>query len=520
MMKDFNIVFLGTRSLTIELVNDECFYTAEQYSVYLNGVLVSEKQNLNVFSIYDLLPDNEYTIEVKFKEQTIAIKTRTKKEYVTLNVRKFGAKGDGITDDTMFIQAAINACPINGRVYIPNGVYSVAPLFLKSNITIELSENAHLLGNTDRTKYPVLPGMTLLTDESDDYNLGTWEGNPLDCFASIITGIEVENVNIVGKGIIDGNAQNGDWWINPRDKRIAWRPRGVFLVRCKNITFQGVTVTNTPSWNLHPYFSDDIHFIDMKLISPKDSPNTDGCDPESCRNVDIIGVHFSVGDDCIAIKSGKIYMGRKYKRPSEGFNIRNCSMNFGHGAVVLGSEMAGGIKNINVTNCIFNETDRGLRIKTRRGRGKDAVIDGIVFENIRMNSVLTPLVINMFYFCDPDGKTEYVWSKEKLPVDDRTPYLGEFHFRNISCTNVNVAAGTFYGLPEQPIKKITLENIDFSYAKNPVSGVPAMMTGLDPMSNRGLIFYNVEDVEINNVHLDNNLDNEIECTNVNSINRI
>lgn len=520
MMKDFNIVFLGTRSLTIELVNDECFYTAEQYSVYLNGVLVSEKQNLNVFSIYDLLPDNEYTIEVKFKEQTIAIKTRTKKEYVTLNVRKFGAKGDGITDDTMFIQAAINACPINGRVYIPNGVYSVAPLFLKSNITIELSENAHLLGNTDRTKYPVLPGMTLLTDESDDYNLGTWEGNPLDCFASIITGIEVENVNVVGKGIIDGNAQNGDWWINPRDKRIAWRPRGVFLVRCKNITFQGVTVTNTPSWNLHPYFSDDIHFIDMKLISPKDSPNTDGCDPESCRNVDIIGVHFSVGDDCIAIKSGKIYMGRKYKRPSEGFNIRNCSMNFGHGAVVLGSEMAGGIKNINVTNCIFNETDRGLRIKTRRGRGKDAVIDGIVFENIRMNSVLTPLVINMFYFCDPDGKTEYVWSKEKLPVDDRTPYLGEFHFRNISCTNVNVAAGTFYGLPEQPIKKITLENIDFSYAKNPVSGVPAMMTGLDPMSNRGLIFYNVEDVEINNVHLDNNLDNEIECTNVNSINRI
>lgn len=95
----------------------------------------------------------------------------------------------------------------NGRVLIPSGTYSVLPLFLKSDITIELQEGAHLLGNTDRNKYPILPGMTLLTDESDDYNLGSWEGNPLDCFASIITGVEVSNVNIIGKGIIDGNAQ-------------------------------------------------------------------------------------------------------------------------------------------------------------------------------------------------------------------------------------------------------------------------------------------------------------------------
>lgn len=516
----YNLLFTGSRSVSIELVNNSCYYTEEQYDVYLNDNLIMEKQSLNVFSIYNLLPNTDYVISVKFKDSVITIPYKTKDELVTLNVLKFGAKGDGVTDDTTFIQAAINACPKNGRVYIPAGKYSVCPLFLKSNITIELAEGAHLIGSTDRTKYPVLPGMTLLTDESDDYNLGSWEGNPLDIFASIITGIEVENVNVIGKGIIDGNAQNGDWWINPRKKRIAWRPRGVYLVRCKNISFEGVTVTNTPSWNLHPYFSEDIHFIDMKLISPKDSPNTDGCDPESCKNVDIIGVHFSVGDDCIAIKSGKIYMGRKYKQPSENFNIRNCSMNFGHGAVVLGSEMAGGIKDIKVSNCIFNETDRGLRIKTRRGRGKDAVIDGITFQNIRMNNVLTPLVINMFYFCDPDGQTEYVWSKEKLPIDDRTPYLGEFYFKNISCTNVNAAAGAFYGLPEQPIKKITLENVDFKYAANPEASVPAMMTGLEPMANRGLIFYNVSEVDIKNVTLDNNLENEIELTNVEKINRV
>ena len=255
----------------------------------------------------------------------------------------------------------------------------------------------------------------------------------------------------------------------------------------------------------------------MKLLSPKDSPNTDGCDPESCNGVDIIGVYFSVGDDCIAIKSGKIYMGRKYKTPSENFNIRNCSMNYGHGAVVFGSEMSGGIKNINVTQCLFNQTDRGLRIKTRRGRGKDAIIDGITFENIKMNEVLTPLVINMYYFCDPDGHSEYVHTKEALPVDDRTPYLGKFVFKDIECTNVNIAAGTFYGLPEQPIKSITLENVSFHYQLNPEAGVPAMMDFVDPMKGQGLIFNFVDEVNISNVTFDGVHSEEIQEFKVNKL---
>jgi polygalacturonase len=176
--------------------------------------------------------------------------------------------------------------------------------------------------------------------------------------------------------------------------------------------------------------------------------------------------------------------------------------------------MSGGIKNINVTRCLFNQTDRGLRIKTRRGRGKDAVIDGILFENIKMTDVLTPLVVNMFYYCDPDGHTEYVYSKEKLPVDDRTPYLGSFTFKNIECQNVNVAAGTFYGLPEQPIKSIELENVSFGYAEDKVSGIPAMMEFLEPMSGRGLIFSNVETVSINNVNFSGLTNEQFECDNV------
>lgn len=514
---NFNVIFLSSRSLTIELDNKD-IYCTNNYSLFVNDVLYADGNN-NVISIYDLMPNTEYKLTLKNADEVIEKTIKTEYEYVSLNVKKFGAKGDGTTLDTAFIQGCIMACPDNGRVYFPKGEYYTGPLFLKSNITIELAEGAHLIGDIDRTHYPILPGVTFTSDESDEYNLGSWEGNPLDCFASIITGINVSNVKIIGKGIIDGNAQNSDWWVDVRTRRIAWRPRGLFLNHCENISLQGVTVTNTPSWNLHPYFSNNLKFIDLKLINPKNSPNTDGCDPESCNNVDIIGVYFSVGDDCIAIKSGKIYMGRKYKLPSSNFNIRNCSMNFGHGAIVLGSEMSGGIKNITVSQCLFNQTDRGLRIKTRRGRGKDAVIDGIVFENIKMTEVLTPLVVNMFYYCDPDGHTEYVYSKEKLPVDDRTPYLGKFTFKDIDCSDVNVAAGTFYGLPEQPIESIDIENVSFKYAENPVSGRPAMMDGLDPMSGKGLIFDYVNKVNIVNVTFEGLKEKEVETFDVGSISR-
>lgn len=514
---DFNIIYKTSRSATIELINND-IYNTEPYNIYLNNELYKEQVDTNVFSIYNLNPNSLYEIKVVKGISSVVKKLQTSYEYVTLNVKKFGAKGDGVSLDTQFIQACILACPENGRVYFPKGNYYTGPLFLKSNITIELDKDAQLIGDIDRNHYPILPGVTYTSDESDEYNLGSWEGNPLDCFASIITGVNVENVNIIGQGIVNGNADNADWWVDVRTKRIAWRPRGLFLNNCKNICVQGLTFTNTPSWNLHPYFSENLRFIDMKLINPKNSPNTDGCDPESCKNVDIIGVYFSVGDDCIAIKSGKIYMGRKHKKPSERFNIRNCSMNFGHGAIVLGSEMSGGIKDITVSQCLFNQTDRGLRIKTRRGRGKDAVIDGIVFENIKMTDVLTPLVVNMFYYCDPDGHTEYVYSKEKLPVDDRTPYLGKFVFKDIECTDVNVAAGTFYGLPEQPIESIDIRNVSFEYSKDPKAGIPAMMDGLDPMKGKGLIFNYVNKVNIRNVTFTGLKEKDIEVFEVGKLN--
>ena len=132
----------------------------------------------------------------------------------------------------------------------------------------------------------------------------------------------------------------------------------------------------------------------MKVINPKLSPNTDGMDPESVDGLEVVGMMFSLGDDCIAMKSGKYYMGHKHKVPSQNVEIRQCYMRYGHGSVTLGSEIAAGVKNLVCRDCIFEDTDRGLRVKTRRGRGEDCVLENILFENIKMKGVLTPFVVN------------------------------------------------------------------------------------------------------------------------------
>ena len=192
-------------------------------------------------------------------------------------------------------------------------------------------------------------------------------------------------------------------------------------------------------------------------------------------------------------------MGKTYKTPASNHTLRNNLFKNGHGAIVLGSEMSGGVKNLSVSQCVFSHTDRGLRIKTRRGRGKDGVIDGVVFENIKMDNVITPLVINMYYFCDPDGHTEYVWSRKSLPVDEGTPYLGKFVFKDIECVNCECMAGYFDGLVEQPIKEIVIENVSFSFKEDAKPFLPAMLENVSEYCKAGLYVDNVENLVLKNV---------------------
>lgn len=495
----FNKIFISTRSASFELDNNDIYYSKEKFDVYLDDKLVLKDIETNVFSLYNLKPNTKHKVRVK----NYTLEVKTKFESTEVNVINYGAKGDGITDDTYAIQAAISSAPDHATVVIPEGTYYISPVFLRSNITIEIQKGATLLGNIDRKNYPIIPSY-LYTSDGERLDIGSWEGVPQDIFATIVTGIFVENVNIIGEGVIDANAQNSDWWQHPIQKvGGAYRPRGVYLNRCKNIGLHGITSKNTPSWNIHPVYCENVDIIDLYLESDKDSPNTDGCNPESCDGVNIIGVNFSVGDDCIAIKSGKKHDDMNPPVICNNINIRNCHMAYGHGAVVLGSEISGGITNLTVNRCYFEHTDRGLRIKTRRGRGRESVIDNVVFDNIYMDHVLSPLTINMFYNCvDPDKHSEYVWSKEKLPIDERTPYLGNFTFKNIVADNVQVASAFFYGLPEEPIKSVTIENVTFNIKKEgALSGRPAMMEHLDPMTMQGIIAHNVDKLVIKNTKI-------------------
>ncbi|MDE6075616.1 MAG: glycoside hydrolase family 28 protein, partial [Clostridia bacterium] len=321
---------------------------------------------------------------------------------------------------------------------------------------------------------------------------------PYPCHQSFVSAYKKEKIRIVGEGAINGNADKSTWWATPKGRAVA-RPRLVTLNKCKNVVFHGVTCKNSAAWNLHPFFSEDLGFYDLRVQNPYTGPNTDGLDPESCNRVQIVGCIFSVGDDCVAIKAGKLYLGAKYKTPANNHVIRNDLFQNGHGAIVLGSEISGGVKNLTVCQCVFKHTDRGLRIKSRRGRGKDSVIDGVVFENIKMINVITPLVINMYYFCDPDGHTEYVWSREKHPVGADTPYMGKFVFKDIECTECECMCAYFDGLVEQPVKEVVLENVSFSFKEDAKPFKPAMLENVRDFCKEGLYIDNVEKVTLKNV---------------------
>lgn len=515
---ELKILNISKRRACFELDNDRAYYSPEEYKIYLNNVY-EKTININVFSLENLKPSSEYFVEIKnsLDENILKLNFFTESEYVRLNIKKFGAIGNGEKDDTLAIQTAIMACPPEGTVYMPSGVYKVTSIFLKDNISIELHKDAIIRANNKREEFSILPGFVETSDEKDEYYLGSWEGNPLDSYASIITGINVKNVKFVGQGLIDGNASEYDWWFNAKKRRGAWRPKTISLINCENIVFEGIRIVNSPCWTVHPIFSKDLKFLNMEIRNPDDSPNTDGIDPESCENVDIIGSKISVGDDCIAIKSGKIYLGKKLKKPTKNMNIRNCYMERGHGAVVVGSEIAGGVNNINIEKCVFYNTDKGLRIKTRRGRGKDSILSGIKCENIEMNQVKAPFVVNSFYFCDPDGKSTYVGTREALMVDERTPSIKDISFKDIVCDNAHISAGFICGLPEKKIQKLKIENVKITFAQDAIEDYPAMMLNCEKVKRQGFYMENIEQAEIINLSIENNQGEKIIPINIDKL---
>ncbi len=494
------LLFSGASSACFELENNLPYYAPGEFTVFLNDQ-EQYKTNTNVFSLFSLCPDTEYRLRVVLGEDSAELLFRTRTERCAVDVRAFGAVGDGEHDDTVAIQTAIGSLPDGGRLIFPAGCYLTRPLLLRSHVTLEFKEGATLLGWTKREDYPIIPGV-VTAESGEELHFGGFEGNAMPMYQSLLTAQYAEDITLIGPGLVDGNAQNTDFWTHFREFKPA-RPRLLFFNRCRKVRIHGLSICNSPSWQLHPYYSEDLGFYDMHIAAPKNSPNTDALDPESCDGVDIIGCRFTVGDDCIAIKSGKIELGVKLNRPADHHTIRNCLMAYGHGAVTLGSEIGAGVRNLSVSQCYFRGTDRGLRIKSRRGRGQNCRIDGVCFDNIRMEGVLTPVVINLWYnCCDPDRESEYVWSRKHLPVDERTPRMGSFRFQNLVCTEAEIAACYIDGLPESPIEEVSFENVSISFSPDAKPGIPMMENFAKERCRLGLYLDNVRKIRLENVALE------------------
>jgi len=182
--------------------------------------------------------------------------------------------------------------------------------------------------------------------------------------------------------------------------------------------------------------------------------------PESCKNVKISNCYIDVGDDCITIKSGAEDDLLQKQYPCENIVITNYNMAHGHGGVVIGSEMSGGVKNVTITNCVFQNTDRGIRVKTRRKRGGS--VERVIISNIIMENVLAAITLNEYYCCGADINDEEIFTSKEIKVTKNTPIISEIIISDVICHNTVGAGNYMYGLPEKPIRGITINNIDIN----------------------------------------------------------
>ena len=437
----------------------------------------------------DLSPDTRYLFEAE-GFATLAFKTASCAglvEAAAFSLMSNVALDDeeGARANAQALERAVAAVPHGGTLRLGGGLWTSFPVRLKSNMTFHLAEGAVLRAPSTRRGWPILPAR----DEAG-HMLGSWEGLPDACFAAPVHAIEADNLFIEGRGVLDGSADRGDWWSWPKETRDgARRPRGLHLVSCRKTNLLGFTIRNAASWTIHPQGCEDLIAAGLSIVAPHDSPNTDGFNPESCRNVTISGVRFSVGDDCIAVKAGKRGPDGENDHLSEtrGVRVRHCLMERGHGGLVIGSEMSGGVHDVAVEDCEMVGTDRGLRLKTRRGRG--GTVSNIAMRRVLLDGVQTALSANAHYQCDADGHDDWVQSRNPAPVDGGTPFIDGISVEDVEIRNLSHAAGAFLGLAEAPIRNVAIRNLTIvSRDASAIATPPIMADGVRPMRHEAIVF--------------------------------
>ena len=382
---------------------------------------------------------------------------RPKFPLAVFDIRDFGARTGSAKNTAAIRQAIQQAARMGGgTVLIPPGRWLTGPIRLLSNINLHLVAGAELLFSQDLADY--LPPV-----------FTRWEGTEVYSYSPLIYAKDCQNVAITGGGKLDG--QGSAWWPRKQNEKAAaqklydlaaagvppelrvfggeggLRPSFVQTVGCKNVLIEGVTIKSGPFWTIHPLYSENV--IIRRVRVETEGPNTDGCDPDSSKNVLIEDSFFDTGDDAVVIKSGLNEDGWRVGRASENIVVRRLHAQRGHGGVVIGSEMSGGVKNVWVTDSEFNGTDRGLRIKSMRGRG--GTIENVFYENVKHDNLrLMAVELTTFY-----------GSANVKPKTERPPTIRGIHIKNLSARG-GERAFDIVGLPELPIQDVTFENVEIA----------------------------------------------------------
>jgi polygalacturonase len=388
------------------------------------------------------------------------------------DVREFGAKGDGKTLDTVAIQKALDECGNagGGIVRFTAGTYLSKPITVRTKTTVQLDEGATLQATGDQSAF-LKSGTNWLAARSSGE------------FIPFIGGKDLTDVTITGGGTVDGAGAN--WWGPAEDARRKTpgytlpRPNLLALTGCKNLRVENITIQNSPKFHLVPTDCDGVVISNVTILAPDHAANTDAIDPSICRNVLITKCRIDVGDDNVAIKSGRKIAGREFA--CENIMVTDCVFLHGHG-MSIGSETAGGVRNVSVRNCTFENTENGIRIKSQRGRG--GVVENISYSDLTMKNVDPAITLTCYYMYNSAGDpVQKAAPKDAAvqPVTDTTPVYRNIHISNLTAT-CQKSAGVILGLPESQIANVLLENVR----------ITAAAKGLTVKNARGVQFKNVQ----------------------------
>jgi polygalacturonase len=351
----------------------------------------------------------------------------------------FGGIPDGTTANTEAFRKAIAAVRAagGGTLEVPPGRYFTGPLELCSSLDLHLDAGATLLFSQDFDAYRIKDNV----------------------YRPLVGAKDCHDIVISGSGTFDG--QGNPWWVIERkvkseararglpDAEIG-RPRMIVLEDCKRIRLEGVTLANSPMYHFVPFKCEDVTVDGVTILSPPDSPNTDGIDPSVSRRVLITHCRIDTGDDCIAVKAGTHGFG-----PVEDILVTDCTFLHGHGCSI-GSDTDSGVRNMTVQRCTFDGTDAGVRLKSRRGRG--GLVENITYTDLTMRNVGQAIVITSYYYGLPKPGIH----DETEPVTADTPIWRNILVRNVVATGGTKDAGLIIGLPEMPAREIVLDNVSIS----------------------------------------------------------